>query len=128
MGQRHAQGVLATIVVDTVVRIGEHWEPPQARPLLISVHALADRLDVPLDRAYGLSYSIGRLYFGESHTHVRVLAASVEAVAELLESGMSLGQAAEAMHARSNNPPQRLAGQAQIDFSWGRRRRRRWTS
>lgn len=114
-------------MVVAMVRVGEHWEPPQARPLLMTVHALSERLGVKLDRAYGLSYSLGRVYYGPSHTHVRVLASRVDELVELLESGTPLGPAAEVLHmnrdaAVTQPPPQTPANPAR-----GRHRRgRHW--
>lgn len=112
------------------MRIGEHWEPPQATPLLITVHALADRLGVKLERAYGLSYSLGRVYYGPSHTHIRVFTARVEALEALLESGMPLGQAAETIHRDGDGVYTRLTRQERAEIAWGRasrrRRRRSW--
>lgn len=113
-------------MVVAVVSIGDHWEPPLAKPLLITVHALADRLGITLERAYPLSYSLGRFYYGPSHTHVRVLASSVHTLVELVESGTPLGQAAEVLHSGGDGTYTRLNRQERIDLSWGRRRRRRW--
>lgn len=113
-----------------MVKVGEHWEPPQARPLLLTVHALADRLDIPLDRAYGVSYSLGRICYGPSHTHIRVLTARVDALEAMVGSGMLLGQAAEVIRAEGAGVYTRLTTPERADLSWGRvtrrRRRRRW--
>lgn len=108
-----------------MVRMGEHWEPPQPRPLLITVHALADRLGVTLDKAYGLSYSLGRFYYGPAHAHIRVLASRVDDLVDLIESGMSLAAAAELMYHDGERTFTRPKAQERADFSWGRRRRRR---
>lgn len=112
-------------MVVPVVRIGEHWEPPHPKPLLITVHALADRIGVKLDRAYGLSYSLGRVYYGPSHTHIRVFTARVEALEALPESGMPLSQAAEAIHQDDDGVYTRPTRQERADIAWGRVRRRR---
>lgn len=108
-----------------VMRLGEHWEPPQPRPLLITVHSLADRLGVTLDKAYGLSYCLGRFYYGASHTHVRVLAWRVDQLEELVQSGMTLSAAAEMLYHDGADTFTRPSRQERVDYSWGRVRRRR---
>lgn len=81
-----------------MMRIGEHWEAPQTRPLLITVHSIADRLGITLERAYGISHCLGRFYYGPSHTHIRVLRWRLDQLEELIESGMNLSEAADLMH------------------------------
>lgn len=82
-----------------VVRIGEHWEPPVAQPLLLTVHALAERLDITLEQAYRVSYRIGRVYCGEEHSRVRVFAAAADATGAMVRAGIPLNQAADAVRA-----------------------------
>jgi Flp pilus assembly protein TadB len=83
-----------------MVRFGEHWEPPVTQPLLITVHALADRLDITLEHAYRISYRIGRVYCGQQHGEVRVFAAAADDVAAGLRAGIPLNQAVDAVRAR----------------------------
>jgi hypothetical protein len=80
-----------------MVRIGEHWEPPVAQPLLLTVHALADRLDITLEHAYRISHRIGRIYCGEGHSRVRVFTAAADAVAAMAKAGVQVDQAADAV-------------------------------
>jgi hypothetical protein len=109
-----------------MVRIGEHWEPPHRKPLLMSVHALADRLNVPLSRAYGLSSSIGRLYYGEGASHIRVLVSRVDEFVELTQSGMSVDSAMRVLQRNYGDPPPRpRPTRTPYAFYYGRRRRRR---
>lgn len=83
-----------------MVRIGDHWEPPVAQPLLLTVHALADRLDTTLEHAYRISHRIGTIYYGEQHTRIRVFTAAVDQVADMLEAGISLNEALDAVRAQ----------------------------
>jgi hypothetical protein len=108
-----------------MVRIGQHWEPPQQVPLLITVHALAERLDVSLERAYGLSYAIGRVYYGPAGTRIRVLASRVEEYVALIESGMSVDNAAIALE-RGDRPTHPPAPPLHETYYYSRRRRRRF--
>lgn len=107
------------------MQIGEHWEAPQARALLVTVHSIADRLDISLERAYGISASLGRFYYGPSHTRIRVLRWRLDQLEELVESGMALGEAAELMYHDGADSLTLSSRQERADFSWGRRRRRR---
>lgn len=89
-------------MVVAVVRIGEHWEPPVAQPLLLTVHGLADRLDITLEHAYRISYRIGRILYGENHSRVRVFTAAADAVAAMVRAGVPVGQAADAVRTTRN--------------------------
>lgn len=81
----------------SAVRIGEHWEPPVRHPLLLTVHALAEQLDVTLEHAYRISHRIGTIYIGEEHTRLRVLTAAVDALAEMIRAGVPIREAADAV-------------------------------
>ncbi len=65
--------------------------------MLLTVHALADRLDITLEHAYRISYRIGRVYVGETHSHVRVFATAVGATVEMVRAGVTVDQAADAV-------------------------------
>lgn len=80
-----------------MVRIGEHWEPPVTQPLLLTVHALADRLDITLEHAYRISHRIGRLYCGEEHSRVRVFTAAADSVLAMIKAEVDVNQAADAV-------------------------------
>lgn len=82
-----------------MVSIGGRWEPPDAPPLLLTVHAPADRLDITLKHAYRVSYRIGRAYCGKEHSRVHVFAAAVDAIAVMVKAGVPVDQAADAVRA-----------------------------
>lgn len=89
-------------MVVAVVRIGDHWEPPVTQPLLLTIHALADRLDITLEQAYRLSYRIGRIHYGPSHSRVRVFTAAVDDVVAMVSAGVPMDQAADAVRTTRN--------------------------
>lgn len=79
------------------MRTEGHWEPPEARKLLLTVHAFAELIDVPLTKAYSLSHVLERVYYGRGQNNFRVTVASVDAFRVFLEQGMTLEQARDAM-------------------------------
>lgn len=47
-----------------------------------------------------MSHRIGTIYYGEQHTRIRVFTAAVDQVADMLEAGISLNEALDAVRAQ----------------------------
>lgn len=110
------------------MELSEHWEPPDPQKLFISSHRVAEELGISLERAYGVSYSLGRFYYGDGHSF-RVSLASLHALKELLEQDLDLGDACAMMtHFGDEPPPDDLTRMQAQHIAWlGTRRRRRRT-
>lgn len=104
-----------------------HWEPPEPAKLLITTHRLAEILDVPLWRAYVISHSLDRVYYGPKATHFRVAMTSVRRYKQLVDQGLTEPQASQAMYRIKTQPIAAKASQrVQTASQPWRRRGRRW--
>lgn len=111
--------------------MSKRFEEPLVKPLYITMSRAAELLDVPYWKIQGLSFCIGRRYFGPEGGAPRLLLTAVEEYMQLRDAGQD---AARIMSARqgvtngwSSYPPY---GYNQVT-SWRpittrRRRRRRW--
>jgi len=110
------------------MELSEHWEPPDPRKLLISSHRVAEELGISIERAYGVTYCLGRFYYGHGRSF-RVTLASLQALKDLLEQSLELGDACAGMsHVGDEPPPDDLRREQAQHIAWeGWRRSRRRT-
>lgn len=95
-------------------RTESHWEPPEARKLLLTVHTFAELIDVPLTKAYSLSYVFERVYHGREQKHFRVTREAMVRRPEYQETQRKLAPAP-----RANVPLPSSSGRGR----WWRNRR-----
>lgn len=113
-----------------MMRTDSHWEPPDGRKLLLTVHAFAELIEVSLSKAYSLAHVLERVYYAPGQAHFRLTVSSVDAFRELLAQGLSIEEARDVMagHRFQGSPPVAAATRRayQAPRSSYFRRRRRW--
>jgi hypothetical protein len=108
------------------MRPDSHWEPPEARKLLVTSHKVAQVLDLPQWKAQEICHVLERVFYGDGQVRYRVTQASLDAFVELLEQGLSLSAAREVMwfHKCRGSLPPKGHFESALPMTTRRRRRR----
>jgi hypothetical protein len=107
----------------------EHWEPPDPPKLLVSARRVAQVLDVPIWKANEICWCLDRRFYAPGQAHYRVTRASLDALKELLDQGLTMPAARAVMwqyKEQGGLPPSGLDRGRMDWIYWRSRQRRRW--